>query len=57
MANKEVDETFDELMKKPGVLGYVIINNDGIPVRSYPEESTPSVQYAALITDLVMKTK
>lgn len=31
--------------------------NLGIPVRSYPEDKIPAVQYAALIADLVMKTK
>lgn len=29
----------------------------GIPVKSYPEDEIPAVQYAALIADLVMKTK
>ena len=29
----------------------------GIPVKSYPEDKIPAVQYAALIADLVMKTK
>jgi len=29
----------------------------GIPVKAFPEDKIPSVQYAALIADLVMKTK
>ena len=29
----------------------------GIPVKSFPEDKIPSVQYAALVADLVMKTK
>lgn len=29
----------------------------GIPVKSYPEDKIPAVQYAALIVDLVIKTK
>ena len=29
----------------------------GIPVKAFPEDTIPSVQYAALIADLVMKTK
>ena len=57
-------------MKQPGAIGYVVINFDGkynpayiltnligIPVKSFPEDKIPSVQYAALIADLVMKTK
>ena len=29
----------------------------GIPVKAFPEDKIPAVQYAALIADLVMKTK
>ena len=55
-------------MQQPGAIGYVVINYDGkksfifniqigIPVKAFPEDKIPSVQYAALIADLVMKTK
>ena len=46
-------------MKMPGMIGYVVINFDGIPVKSYPDDPVkmPAVQYAALIADLVLKTK
>ncbi len=61
----------NELMKQPGTIGYVVINFDGkaplshfnstlgIPVKYFPEDSEkmPAVQYAALIADLVVKTK
>ena len=53
----EIEESLKMLMAQPGVIGYVVINSDGIPVRVHPEEELPSVQYAALIADLVMKTK
>ena len=56
----EVQEQLNELMKMPGAYGYVVINFDGIPVKHYPddeENGIPAVQYAALIADLVMKTK
>ena len=43
-------------MECPGAVGYVLINYDGIPVKHFPE-NVPSVQYAALVSDLVMKTK
>lgn len=43
-------------MSNPGAIGYVLINFDGIPVKHYPED-LPAVQYSALISDLVMKTK
>lgn len=44
-------------MAQPGAMGYVLINYDGIPVKSHPEDFPQAVQYAALISDLVMKTK
>ena len=49
----------NELLKQPGTIGYVIINYDGIPVKSYPDDPVkmPAVQYAALFADLVVKTK
>jgi len=49
----------NELMKQPGTIGYVVINFDGIPVKHFPEDPVkmPAVQYAALIADLVVKTK
>ena len=34
-----------------------IITLLGIPVKAFPEDKIPSVQYAALLADLVMKTK
>jgi|TARA_B110000305_G_C19396780_1_gene617890 predicted regulator of Ras-like GTPase activity (Roadblock/LC7/MglB family) len=43
-------------MEQPGAIGYVLVNFDGIPVMKMPE-TLPAVQYAALISDLVMKTK
>ena len=43
-------------MQQPGAMGYVLVNYDGIPVKHFPD-SLPAVQYSALISDLVMKTK
>ena len=43
-------------MANDGAQGYVLINFDGIPVKSKPAE-LPAVQIAALVSDLVMKTK
>ena len=54
-----MQEMLNELLKQPGTIGYVVINFDGIPVKSFPEDPVkmPAVQYAALIADLVVKTK
>ena len=43
-------------MAQPGAIGYVLVNFDGIPVKHFPE-NLPAVQYSALVSDLVMKTK
>ena len=43
-------------MSQEGAIGYVLINYDGIPVKHFPEDC-PAVQFSALISDLVMKTK
>ena len=46
------------------IFNFISITNDltylfylGIPVKFHPEDVIPGVQYAALIADLVMKTK
>ena len=66
-----MQEYLNLLMQQPGAIGYVVINYDGIlslsichafsfigiPVKAHPDDQTLSVQYAALIADLVMKTK
>ena len=46
-------------MAQEGAVGYVVINFDGIPVKSFPDDPVkmPAVQYAALIADLVVATK
>ena len=58
LEKSDVQESLNLLMSQPGAIGYVVINYDGIPVKAFPdEESLPAVQYAALIADLVKKTK
>ena len=57
MAQAEVQAALDALMAQEGAVGYVLVNFDGIPVMKHPKENLDAVQYAALISDLVMKTK
>jgi predicted regulator of Ras-like GTPase activity (Roadblock/LC7/MglB family) len=52
----EVQDSLNALMSQPGAIGYVLVNFDGIPVKHFPED-LPAVQYSALVSDLVMKTK
>ena len=43
-----------DLMAQPGVIGYVIFNADGIPLRKSDKtiSNEKAVQYAALVSDL-----
>jgi len=34
----EIDETFHRLSQHPGVLGLLVVNSDGIPVKEWPVE-------------------
>ena len=51
-----MQESLNNLMNQEGAIGYVLVNYDGIPVKYFPEE-IPAVQYSALVSDLIMKTK
>ena len=55
----EVAEALAQLMSLPGMIGYVVINFDGIPVKYFPESEDviKPVQYAALFSDLVKHTR
>ena len=55
-ANSEVEETVKRIMSHKGILGVVIVNNDGIPIRS-TLDNIVSVQYAGLVTQLVIKSR
>mmetsp|Transcript_9030 Transcript_9030/g.10208 ORF Transcript_9030/g.10208 Transcript_9030/m.10208 type:complete len:103 (+) Transcript_9030:28-336(+) len=57
MTTQEIESSLSHLLTEPGVEGYYVINYDGIPVRSFPENNELAVQYAALVADLVSKTK
>lgn len=52
----EVEETLKRLQGHKGVIGVVIVNQDGIPIRTTFDQST-TVQYAGLITQLCSKAR
>ncbi|KAJ1481855.1 putative dynein light chain roadblock-type 2 [Baffinella frigidus] len=55
-AGSEVEATLKRLEGQPGVQGLVIVNQDGIPIRTtFNQEKT--VQYAGLITQLCAKAR
>eukprot|EP00656_Telonema_subtile_P019194 TRINITY_DN2046_c0_g1_i6.p1 TRINITY_DN2046_c0_g1~~TRINITY_DN2046_c0_g1_i6.p1 ORF type:complete len:116 (+),score=34.25 TRINITY_DN2046_c0_g1_i6:127-474(+) len=51
-AMSEVEETLKRISSHKGVIGTVIVNNDGVPIRSNLERSEQTAQYAAQITQL-----
>eukprot|EP00762_Andalucia_godoyi_P006909 ANDGO_08272.mRNA.1 hypothetical protein GUITHDRAFT_93470 len=50
-----VDELVNRMSGTPGVEGIVILNADGIPVKSTLPDRQQDLAYAALICDLVAK--
>eukprot|EP00284_Hemiselmis_tepida_P013000 CAMPEP_0174915708 /NCGR_PEP_ID=MMETSP1355-20121228/1305_1 /TAXON_ID=464990 /ORGANISM="Hemiselmis tepida, Strain CCMP443" /LENGTH=102 /DNA_ID=CAMNT_0016160635 /DNA_START=16 /DNA_END=324 /DNA_ORIENTATION=- len=52
----EVEETLRRLQEHKGVKGVVIVNQDGIPIRTTLEQAV-TVQYAGLITQLCSKAR
>ena len=52
----EVEETLKRLQAHKGVIGVVIVNQDGIPIRTTFDQAV-TVQYAGLITQLCSKAR
>jgi hypothetical protein len=54
----DVDATIHQLVDNPSVIGYVVLNSEGIPVKHHdkmPYEK--AVTYACLMSDFHMKAK
>lgn len=51
-----VEETFKRLQSHKGVIGVIIINSDGIAIRSTLENDL-TVQYAALMSQFTVKAR
>ena len=56
MATNEVEEAVKRINSHKGVLGILIVNNDGIPIKT-TLSPTETVQHAALVTHFAKKTK
>uniref|UniRef100_A0A672YPT5 Dynein light chain roadblock n=1 Tax=Sphaeramia orbicularis TaxID=375764 RepID=A0A672YPT5_9TELE len=52
----EVEETLRRIQSQKGVQGIVIVNSEGIPIKTTLDNSS-TVQYAGLIHQLVMKAR
>jgi len=52
-----VEETLKKINSYKGVIGIVICNGEGVPVKSVGFSQAESVQYAGLMNTLVMKVR
>ncbi|KAJ8972379.1 hypothetical protein NQ314_000203 [Rhamnusium bicolor] len=55
MAN-EVDETMKRIQSHKGVVGTIVVNSEGVPIKSTLDNTT-TVQYAGLISSLADKAR
>eukprot|EP00669_Euglena_mutabilis_P006381 TRINITY_DN2015_c0_g1_i1.p1 TRINITY_DN2015_c0_g1~~TRINITY_DN2015_c0_g1_i1.p1 ORF type:complete len:104 (-),score=21.23 TRINITY_DN2015_c0_g1_i1:126-437(-) len=53
----EIEETFNRISSHKGVIGLIIVNADGVPIKSTIEDAQLSSQYAQLITMLAGKAR
>ncbi|KAL5021763.1 hypothetical protein ScPMuIL_000918 [Solemya velum] len=52
----EVEETLKRIQSHKGVMGIIVVNQEGIPIRTTLDNST-TVQYAGLIHQLSFKAR
>ena len=52
----EVEETLKRIQSHKGVIGVIVVNQEGIPIRTTMDNST-TVTYAGLIHQLTNKTR
>lgn len=52
----EIEETLKRIQSHKGVIGIIIVNSEGIPIRS-TLDNNETAQYAALVTQLAIKAK
>ena len=52
----EVEETIKRIQSHKGVVGIIVVNSEGIPIRTTLDNST-TVQYAGLIHQLTLKAR
>uniref|UniRef100_A0A0G4HIY7 Roadblock/LAMTOR2 domain-containing protein n=1 Tax=Chromera velia CCMP2878 TaxID=1169474 RepID=A0A0G4HIY7_9ALVE len=58
-ASSEIDETLRSwVLENPTVVGYVVMNSDGIPIKIHKRmQHEKAVQYAALISDFLLTAR
>lgn len=53
---QEVEDTMKRIQSHKGVVGTLVVNSEGIPIKSTMDNTT-TVQYAGLISQLVDKAR
>ncbi|KAI9018455.1 hypothetical protein DFJ74DRAFT_677532 [Hyaloraphidium curvatum] len=53
----DVEETIKRLSSYKGVEGIVIVNHEGIPIRSTIADQNLTIQYAGLVTQLADRSR
>ncbi|KAL0235518.1 hypothetical protein GEMRC1_002100 [Eukaryota sp. GEM-RC1] len=53
----EVEESLRRITSHAGVTGVLIINQDGIPIKSWKLDSEKSVHFASVFSPLVQKAQ
>ncbi|GLV44656.1 roadblock [Carabus blaptoides fortunei] len=54
--SSEVEETMKRIQSHKGVVGTIVVNSEGIPIKTTLDNST-TVQYAGLISSLADKAR
>ncbi|KAG8200471.1 hypothetical protein JTE90_000551 [Oedothorax gibbosus] len=52
----EIDETFKRIQSHKGVMGIIVLNTDGIPIKTTMDNNS-TIEYAGLITHLLDKAR
>ncbi|XP_067163686.1 dynein light chain roadblock-type 1 isoform X2 [Apteryx mantelli] len=55
-APAEVEETLKRIQSQKGVQGIIVVNSEGIPIKSTMDNST-TIQYAGLMHSFIMKAR
>lgn len=54
---QEIEERLKKFLTYPGVTGWVVINHEGIPIKTSLADNALAVQYAALVTRFINVVK
>ena len=53
----EIEDTFARIEMRPNVAGVIVVNSDGLPIRSTITDTAQQTNYAHLITALAAKAR